>query len=200
MINNCTIASWWIMQKKRNLQQILVYPLAIIVWVNNFQTPKIQAALSSFFVRVMILYVIVIGVVDGWAQYRSIKWSTKMIENQRSNLGSWWTLLVLTAFQTEDGRHWPSLRDLPSHLSINTRGPWPANGAKARLKAYIGSGKSCHRNQTHDFGARHSEEYDSVLSQQSISGKIVSFILCAWKPGFFKSGHICKSCVDGHLN
>jgi len=30
-----------------------------------------------------------------WAQYRSIKWSMKTIESQRSNLGSWWTLLVL---------------------------------------------------------------------------------------------------------
>ena len=27
----------------------MVYSLAIIVWVNNFQTPKIQDVLSSFF-------------------------------------------------------------------------------------------------------------------------------------------------------
>jgi len=46
--NNCIIASWWIALKKWNLQQVLVYSLAIIVWVNNFQTPKIQAFLSSF--------------------------------------------------------------------------------------------------------------------------------------------------------
>jgi len=32
-------------------------------------------------------------------------------------------------------------------------------------------------------------EYDSVLSQQSISGRIVSLISCVRKPGFFKSGH-----------
>ena len=31
------------------LQQPLVYSLAIIVWVNNFQAPKIQAVLSNFF-------------------------------------------------------------------------------------------------------------------------------------------------------
>ena len=37
------------MLKKWNLQQVFVYSLAIIVWVNNFQTPKIQAVLSSFF-------------------------------------------------------------------------------------------------------------------------------------------------------
>ena len=37
------------MLKKWNLQQVLVYSLAIIVWVNNFQTPKIQVVLSSFF-------------------------------------------------------------------------------------------------------------------------------------------------------
>ena len=36
------------MLKKRKLQQVVVYSLAIIVWVNNFQTPKIQAVLSSF--------------------------------------------------------------------------------------------------------------------------------------------------------
>ena len=33
-------------------------------------------------------------------------------------------------------------------------------------------------------------EYDSVLDQQSISGKNVSLILCVWKPGYMKSGHI----------
>jgi len=48
------------------------HSLAIIVWVprNNFQTPEIQAVLSSFFVTVMILQVVVIGVVGGggdWA-------------------------------------------------------------------------------------------------------------------------------------
>ena len=37
------------MLKKWKLQQVLVYSLAIIVWVKNFQTPKIQAVLSSFF-------------------------------------------------------------------------------------------------------------------------------------------------------
>ena len=37
------------MVKKWNLQQVLVYPLAIIVWVNNFQTLKTQAVLSSLF-------------------------------------------------------------------------------------------------------------------------------------------------------
>ena len=33
-------------------------------------------------------------------------------------------------------------------------------------------------------------EYDSVSSQQFITCKIVSLILCVWKSGFFKSGHI----------
>ena len=33
-------------------------------------------------------------------------------------------------------------------------------------------------------------EYDSVLDQQSISGINVSLILCVWKPGYMKSGHI----------
>jgi len=53
-----------------------------------------------------------------------------------------------------------------------------ANGAKSPLKAYSGSEKKCHRNQIHDFGARYTVEYDCVLSQQSISGKIVSLKLC----------------------
>ena len=35
-------------------------------------------------------------------------------------------------------------------------------------------------------------EYDSVLDQQSISGKNVSLILCVWKPGYMKSGHKWK--------
>jgi len=33
------------------------------------------------------------------------------------------------------------------------------------LEAYTGSKKSCHRNQTGEFGARHTVEYDSLLSQ-----------------------------------
>ena len=37
------------MLKKWKSQQVLVYSLAIIVSVNNFQAPKIQAVLSSFF-------------------------------------------------------------------------------------------------------------------------------------------------------
>ena len=32
-------------------------------------------------------------------------------------------------------------------------------------------------------------KYDSVLDQQTISGKIVSLILCVWKPCYVKSGH-----------
>ena len=39
--------------------------LAIIVWMNNLQTPKIQAVLSSFFMTVMILHMVVKGVVGG---------------------------------------------------------------------------------------------------------------------------------------
>ena len=47
------------MLKNQKLQQALVYSLAIIVWVNNVEPPKIQAAL---FVTAMILEVVVIGV------------------------------------------------------------------------------------------------------------------------------------------
>ena len=36
-------------------------------------------------------------------------------------------------------------------------------------------------------------KYDSVLDQQSISGKIVSLILCVWKPCYVKSGHILSN-------
>jgi len=39
------------------LPQVLVDLSAIIVWVNNFETPKFQAILSNCFVRVMILHV-----------------------------------------------------------------------------------------------------------------------------------------------
>ena len=43
-----------------------LYSLAIILSVNNFQTPEIQAVLTNFFfVTVMILQVVVIGVEGG---------------------------------------------------------------------------------------------------------------------------------------
>ena len=35
--------------EEMKLLQVVVYSLAIITWVNNFQTPKIQAVLSSSF-------------------------------------------------------------------------------------------------------------------------------------------------------
>ena len=73
--------------------------------------------------------------------------------------------LVLTALQIEDNRHWPALRGLFSPPSTNSREPWPSDGTKVPLKAYTGSKKSCHRNQTRDFAARHTVEYHSVLSQ-----------------------------------
>ena len=39
-------------------------------------------------------------------------------------------------------------------------------------------------------------ECDSVLGQQSISGKNVSLILCVWKPCYVKSGHICTYIIN----
>ena len=114
----CIIPSWWIMLKEWKLQQVVVYSLAMIVWVNSFQTPEIQAALSSFFrVGIMIMQAVIIGVGGGgWAQYRSTKWNTKTIESQRSSLGPYRTFLVLTALQIEDNRHWPALRALQAPM------------------------------------------------------------------------------------
>ena len=57
------------------------------MWVNNFQTPEIQAVLSSFFVMVMILQVVVIRVVGGL----NIGAQNGTIESQRSSLGPYWT-------------------------------------------------------------------------------------------------------------
>ena len=65
-----------------------------------------------------------------------------MIESQRSNLGSWWTLLVLTAFQTEDGRYLPGYHDLPSHLSINKRGPYQLMAPNHHSRLTQGLGKA----------------------------------------------------------
>ena len=74
--------------------------LVTIVWVNNFQIPEIQAALSSFFATVMILQVVAIGLVGGLNIRKSTKWNVKTIG--RSSLGPYWTFFVLTALQIED--------------------------------------------------------------------------------------------------
>jgi len=104
----------------------------------------------------MILLRVVIGEVSGgWAQYRSIKWSMKIIKSRRSHLGSYWTFLVLTTFKNEDERHWPALRGLPSPLKTIYRQPWPANGTKTPFKAYTGPKISCHKNQILDYCSRH---------------------------------------------
>ena len=81
------------------LQQVLVYSLAIIVWMKSFQIPKIQAAffcdgndIAGHSNR-------------GGLNLHSTKWNTKTIESQKSSLGPYWTFLVLTALQIEDNRH-----------------------------------------------------------------------------------------------
>ena len=81
----------------------------------------------------------VVGVGGGWAQYRSAKWNTKIIESQRPSVGPYWTFLVLTALQIEDNRHWPALRGLSSPPSTNARKLRPSNGAKVTLEAYTGA-------------------------------------------------------------
>ena len=81
------------MLKKWKLQQVqvLVYSLAIIVWVNNFQTPEIQAVLSSFFRDGNDIA----GSSNrggGWGEEgghsRVQKFNTKTIESQRSSFGA----------------------------------------------------------------------------------------------------------------
>ena len=84
----------------------MLYSLAIIVWVNNSQTPEIQAA----FFRNGNDIAGGSNRGGGWAYYRSTKWNTRTVENQRSCLGPYWTFLVLTALQIEDNRHWPALQ------------------------------------------------------------------------------------------
>ena len=57
-----------------------------------------------------------------------------------------------------------------------------------------GSEINCDKNQACDFWASHTVEYDSLLNQQSICGKITSFILCVWKQGFFQiQSHIAMA-------
>ena len=56
------------------------------------------------------------------------------------------------------------------------------------------SWKRYHKLVTHALFLLFSVKYDSVLDQQSISGKIVSLILCVWKPCYVKSGHILLFC------
>jgi len=66
----------------------------------------------------------------------------------------------------------------------------PLNGASCPLVAFTGSGKSYNKKQTCHPPRKYRVHGESVVDQKSISGKIVSLILCMWKPGFVKSGHI----------
>jgi len=166
------------MLKNWKLHQVLLYSLAIIV--NNIQTPEIQAVLSSFFVTVMILQMVVIGVVEGVLNIGV----QNGIQRQLKARGPVWGPTGPSLNSQHSKLNWPTLHSLSSPQSTNAREPWPSNDAKVPLEAYRGSNKSCHRNQTCDFGARYTVEYDSVLSQQSISDEIISLILCVWKLGF----------------
>ena len=70
---------------------------------------------------------------------------------------------ALLDLQIEDNKNCPAFRGLSSPSSTNTRELWQFNGDKVPHKAYTGSKKSYHRNQTRDF--KYSVEYDRVLSQ-----------------------------------
>ena len=140
--NNYIVSSWWIMLKKWKLQQVLVYSLAIIVWVNNFKHPKFKLFFSSFFMTVMILHVVVIGVVGG-LNIEVQNGIRRQLKARGPVWGPYWTFLVLTALQIEDNRHWLAFCGLSSSPSTNTREPWPSNGAtKMPLEAYTGSKKN----------------------------------------------------------
>jgi len=69
----------------------------------------------------------------------------------------------------------------PSSLRTIPTKPWPLNGANHPLVAFTGS--TCH------LPRKYRVQGESVLDQQSISGKIVSLILWVWKLGYVKSGH-----------
>jgi len=69
--------------------------------------------------------------------------------------------------------------------------PWPLNGANHPFGAFTGSGKRYNKNHTCYPSRKYSVQGESVLEQQSISGKIVSFLLCVWKLGYVKSSHRC---------
>jgi len=95
------------------------------VRVNNFQTPKIQAVLSSLFRdgndiaggsnRG--------GGAKGGLNIGVKKQNKKTTESQRPSLGPYRTFLVLTALQIEYNRHRPTLRGLSSPPSTNAREP-----------------------------------------------------------------------------
>jgi len=101
----------------------VVYSLAIIVWVNNFQTPKIQAVLSSFFRDGNDIA----GGSNrdgGWGEEGGLNIGVQNgLRRQLKARGPVWTFLVLTALQIEDNRRWPAFRGLPSPPSTNTREP-----------------------------------------------------------------------------
>jgi len=65
-----------------------------------------------------------------------------------------------------------------------------AMASNCPLVAFAGSGKSCNKNQTCHPARKYGAQNESVLDQQSISGKIISLILCVWKLGYVKYGHI----------
>ena len=133
--------------------------------MNNFQTPEIKAVLSSFFRD---------GSDIAGGSNRGSGWE----EEGGLNIGVQNGIRrQLKAGGPVRGPSGPFLCSQPSKLKITDIGqPFvacPALQAPMQeshdhlvpLKAYTGSKKSCHRNQTHGFEARPAVEYDSVLSQ-----------------------------------
>jgi len=129
----------------------VVYYLPIILWVSNFQAPEIQAVLSSLF-----------------RDSNDIAGGSN--RGGGLNIGVQnGTRRQLKARGPVQGPTGPFLCSQHSKLKITDIGqpfvacpalqaprePWPSNGAKVPLKAYTGSKKSCHRNQTSGLGARH---------------------------------------------
>ena len=59
--NHCVITSQCLQLCKQNLHQLFICSLAITEWVYTFLIPKICPVLSSYFERVIISQVVVIG-------------------------------------------------------------------------------------------------------------------------------------------
>ena len=86
------------------------------------------------------------------------------METIKSHFGSNWTPHNIPNWK------WQALCGLPRPLNMIPNEPWPTNGAKAKLVVCTTSEMCCQKNQNRNFWSR--VEYDSILNQQSISGKI----------------------------
>jgi len=117
---------------------------------------------------------------------------------QRQSYGSLWILSALKSLQIEWYYCWQAVCKVPVHYT-QLQQSQPCMASEWRQSSTLGFHRVSNKKQTYYPPRKYRVQNESALGQQSISGKIVSLILCVWKSSYVKSSHKYPILHDSQL-